>query len=301
MRPGAFKISRNEGVNLSYIAAAEVLPSYPWSSLVASTFDRSDGRLRPGMTADGPRVVSFETLLKYNRFPLCQALDEVLEICRKELSCEVEIELAADIVEENGVEKMQLKLLQVRPVTDYMEGSDKTLEQVTEGFGQTLVTSGHALGAGLFQDMTHVILVPPERFDNLHTKEMAEELSALNALMKAEGASYLLIGPGRWGSSDPFLGIPVLWSDISEARLIVECGIEGFRVEPSQGTHFFQNITSLGVGYLSVDTVSDDGSVNFEALNALPCVHEGKYARVFKTEGLTAFIDRHLGQAVVGL
>jgi hypothetical protein len=301
MRPGAFKISRNEGVNLSYIAAAEVLPSYPWSSLVASTFDRSDGRLRPGMTADGPRVVSFETLLKYNRFPLCQALDEVLEICRKELSCEVEIEFAADIVEENGVEKMQLKLLQVRPVTDYMEGSDKTLEQVTEGFGQTLVTSGHALGAGLFQDMTHVILVPPERFDNLHTKEMAEELSALNASMKAEGASYLLIGPGRWGSSDPFLGIPVLWSDISEARLIVECGIEGFRVEPSQGTHFFQNITSLGVGYLSVDTVSDDGSVNFEALNALPCVHEGKYARVFKTEGLTAFIDRHLGQAVVGL
>ena len=175
------------------------------------------------------------------------------------------------------------------------------MEQVTEGFGQTLVTSGHALGAGLFQDMTHVILVPPERFDNLHTKEMAEELSALNASMKAEGASYLLIGPGRWGSSDPFLSIPVLWSDISEARLIVECGIEGFRVEPSQGTHFFQNITSLGVGYLSVDTVSDDGSVNFEALNALPCVHEGKYARVFKTEGLTAFIDRHLGQAVVGL
>ena len=130
---------------------------------------------------------------------------------------------------------------------------------------------------------------------------MADELAELNNEFKARGEGYILIGPGRWGSSDPNLGIPVIWSDISEARMIVEYSMPGFQVEPSQGTHFFQNITSLGVGYLSVDGVSGDGFVDFVALSSLKCERTMKYATVLRSpEELVAYIDRDSNRAVVG-
>ena len=123
----------------------------------------------------------------------------------------------------------------------------------------------------------------------------------MNEVVKQSGSSYLLIGPGRWGSSDPWLGIPVLWSDISEARLIVETAIPGYQIEPSQGTHFFQNITSLGVGYLTIDTVRGDGTVDESAISALECVQEGAYTRLYKVpHGLEGYIDRSSNKAIVG-
>ena len=119
--------------------------------------------------------------------------------------------------------------------------------------------------------------------------------------MKAEGASYLLIGPGRWGSSDPWLGIPVLWSNISEAKVIVECAIPGFRIEPSQGTHFFQNITSLGVGYLTIDTVADSESLDQNLLGGLNCIEEGSFVKLYEAPpSLVACIDRISNRAVIG-
>jgi hypothetical protein len=130
---------------------------------------------------------------------------------------------------------------------------------------------------------------------------MAQEIARINEIVKEEGASYLLIGPGRWGSSDPWLGIPVLWSDISEARLIVETAIAGYQIEPSQGTHFFQNITSLGVGYLTIDTVRGDGTVNEAMISDLECVKKGEYIRLYKAPaGMEGYIDRSSNQAIVG-
>ena len=124
----------------------------------------------------------------------------------------------------------------------------------------------------------------------------------MKPLMKSTGESYLLIGPGRWGSSDPWLGIPVLWSDISEARMIVECGIPGFRVEPSQGTHFFQNITSLGVGYLTIDTVAGNGYVDTDLIDSFETVATGKFAKLVKAPSeIIAFIDRSNGKSVAGI
>ena len=149
--------------------------------------------------------------------------------------------------------------------------------------------------------MKYILSVPSSSFDSAKTREMAEEVARMNNVAKSEGASYLLLGPGRWGSSDPWLGIPVVWSDISEAKMIVETAIPGYRIEPSQGTHFFQNITSLGVGYLTIDTVYGDGTIDDEAISALECVYDGTYVKMYKApEGLTGFIDRKSNRAIVG-
>jgi len=300
MRPGAFKISRNEGINLASPSVTDIIGHYEWSSLVFSTFDRSFDALVPGVEAKGPRVVSFEAILKYGRFPLAQAIREIMDICRSELMCEVEMEFAADINPQT--ETMSLKLLQVRPVSNYSSNDDMTLESVMSEIKKTIVTSSRALGAGYIGDVKHILYIPPERFDNLKTTEIAAEIAAVNAKMKNVEGGYLLIGPGRWGSCDRNLGIPVIWSDISEARIIVECNIPGFRVEPSQGTHFFQNITSLGVGYLTVDVVSGDGTVDTAYLDSLPSVEEGQFTRLIELPGcLSAYIDRNNNQAVIGL
>ena len=131
--------------------------------------------------------------------------------------------------------------------------------------------------------------------------EMAKEIAHFNSIVRNEGGSYLLIGPGRWGSSDPWLGIPVLWSDISEAKVIVESAIPGYQIEPSQGTHFFQNITSLGVGYLTIDTVRGDGYIDEGAISALESVSQGQFTRLYKVQkGLEAYIDRSSNEAIVG-
>ena len=130
---------------------------------------------------------------------------------------------------------------------------------------------------------------------------MAAEIAQFNSMVKNEGGSYLLIGPGRWGSSDPWLGIPVMWSEISEAKMIVESAIPGYQIEPSQGTHFFQNITSLGVGYLTIDTVRGDGYIDEAAISKLECLENGEFVKLYKApEGLTGFIDRQSNKSFVG-
>ena len=166
---------------------------------------------------------------------------------------------------------------------------------------KVLVRSSKALGSGHIENITHVIHVPSESFDSAMTKEMAQEIAGFNNMVRNEGGSYLLVGPGRWGSSDPWLGIPVLWSDISEARVIVESGIPGYQIEPSQGTHFFQNITSLGVGYLTVDTVRGDGQIDERAISELELVSEGQFTKLYRVPScLDAYIDRSSNNAVVG-
>ena len=149
--------------------------------------------------------------------------------------------------------------------------------------------------------MKYLVHVPSATFDSARTREMAAEIAELNRKIKDEGASYLLAGPGRWGSSDPWLGIPVAWSDISEAKVIVETAIPGFQIEPSQGTHFFQNITSLGVGYLTIDTVNKDGFIDEHALSQMELVEESEFVKLYRTpKGFNGFIDRSSNKAIMG-
>ena len=301
LRPGAFKISTNDGVNLVQPSVAQVLPSYPYPELVASTFSVENNRMVPGVSAVGPRVISFDSILKYGRYPLAQILTDILEICKKALMCDVEMEFAIDIDEKSTTKGLVFKLLQVRPVPEFGDDRGITIEKVEEMVQTKLITSTKALGSGFVEGMKYIISVPSANFDSAKTREMAAEVARLNNRMKEEGASYLLVGPGRWGSSDPWLGIPVVWSDISEARMIVETAIPGYRIEPSQGTHFFQNITSLGVGYLTIDTVYGDGVVDEETISKLECIENGEYVKLYKApEGLVGFIDRSTNKSIVG-
>ena len=301
LRPGAFKISKNEGVNLAHSQVAEMLSSFPYPELVASTFSSENNRMVPGVSVKGPRVISFDAILRYGKFPLAQCIREILEICRNELLCEVELEFAADVIPQSKGQEIVLKLLQVRPVGDYSDDANFSTANIQETFTKTVVKSSKALGSGLFSDISHVVMVPASSFDSSKTKEMAAEIARLNRKLKEEGASYILIGPGRWGSSDPWLGIPVIWSDISEAKMIIESAIPGYRIEPSQGTHFFQNITSLGVGYLTVDTVIGDGIIDEETISTFECLEDNAFVKLYKApEGFIGYIDRSSNESVIG-
>ena len=301
LRPGAFKISRNEGINLAHAQVTNMLADFPYPELVASTFCSENNRMVPGVSVQGPRVVSFDAILRYGRFPIAQCIKEIVQICREELLCDVEMEFAADVIPGSNGQGIVLKLLQVRPISEYSDECGASIENIQESLTKTLVKSTKALGSGQFKDMKYIVMVPSATFDSARTREMAEEIAKLNDRMKAEGASYLLVGPGRWGSSDPWLGIPVLWSDISEAKMIVETAIPGFRIEPSQGTHFFQNITSLGVGYLTIDTVIGDGMIDEEAISELECVESSEFVKLYKApEGFSGYIDRSTNESLIG-
>lgn len=298
--PGAFKISRDDGVNLKSIPVTDVLETFDHPELVFSTYVAADDRMQPGISARGPRVISFDGIFQFDRFPLAKALSDIMDICRNELMSEVEIEFALDPVPGSYGKEASLKLLQVRPVSDSLSFKTSSMSEATGSMEKILVQSDQALGNGLFQESGYLVVIPPGTFDKMRTREIADEVANINSEMSARGDSYFLIGPGRWGSSIPTLGVPVSWTDISAARMVVEYGMDGFRIEPSQGTHFFQNITSLGVGYLSVDEYAGSGKVDFDAFNALELAFEGKFARVYKVASLTGYIDRESGKAVIG-
>ena len=298
---GSFKISRDESVNLAHIQISEALQNYSHPELVASTYSMENNRMLPGITAKGPRIISFDAILKYNRYPLAPILKDILEICRNELMCDIEMEFAADIEHRETGTRFNLKLLQVRPVGEYSADNTLSIDKVSEDMKSIFISSSKALGSGCIEGIKYIIHVPSDPFDSAKTREMAAEIAELNNRLKEENGSYVLIGPGRWGSSDPWLGIPVVWSDISEAKIIVETAIPGYRIEPSQGTHFFQNITSLGVGYLTIDTVVGDGMVDETMISALEPVHSGTYVKLYKApESTRGYIDRSSGRAIVG-
>ena len=163
-----------------------------------------------------------------------------------------------------------------------------------------MLRSPKALGQGLYDDICDVVYVRPERFDAALSQDIRREIAEINAEMIRQGRHYLLIGPGRWGSSDPWLGIPVRWSEISGASIIVESALGGYQIEPSQGTHFFQNLTSFGVAYFTVNESAGLGFVDFGFLDSLQAVHETEHVRVVQTEKpLPALVDGKRGLAVV--
>ena len=300
LSPSAFKISRNDGINLKRLPVADVLERYDHPELVASTYDVLDDRMSPGIAVRGARVVSFDGIFQYDRFPLAKALSEIMAICREELMSEVEIEFAVDPVKASAGKVADLKLLQVRPVSSGLGSQTSSIEDAEAAVANKLILSDNALGNGYFTESSSIVMIMPESFDKMKTGLMAEEISSINARMISSGETYFLVGPGRWGSSIPTLGVPVAWTDISAARMVIEYGIDGFRIEPSQGTHFFQNITSLGVGYLSVDQYAGSGMIDFEAISKLELIFDGRFAKVFKVPGLTGFIDRNKGKALIG-
>lgn len=242
---------------------------------IASTYDPYDMVIRDGIYPGGRKVITFANILQHDVFPLARILQLVQKYGQGEMRRPVEIEFAVNL---NAAEKKGVfYLLQIRPMVDMKADWNEDLDAIPED--QLLLKSVNSLGQGIMDDIQDVIYVKTEGYSASNNQLIAYDIEKLNKRFLDEGKHYILIGPGRWGSSDTWLGIPVKWPNISAARVIVEAGLTNYRVDPSQGTHFFQNLTSFGVGYFTINAYMNDGLYNQELLNIMPAVEETKYLR----------------------
>ena len=296
LQPDKFKTSVDDAVNLERIPISDCGRFRSFSKVV-STWDYENQRIVDSPVPKGPKFVTFAHILKYNTFPLADILNTLLEITRKEVKCAVEIEFAADL--DRGDRAALFNVLQIRPISSVNSFNAVDWNSLdTEG---ALLSSGCAIGPGMIQGVRDVVYLRRQNFDVMKTREMAAEMTAINNRMRDEGRNYVLIGYGRWGSSIPSLGVPVQWSNISEAKVIVECCLENFRIDPSQGTHFFQNMTSFNAGYVNVNPYSRPGEYcDLDALDSMPAEYESDFVRIVHfSEDLTVCIDGKENRALV--
>ena len=264
---------------------------------MVSTFDFRDNVIRDNEAGEGRRVVTFNNILKHNAFPLAQAVDFMLSTGQTEMGRPIEIEFAG-MIDRNGELKGRIYWLQIRPIVDRKDMVDEHLLALPDS--ELILRSDTALGHGSVDNVKTIVYVRPERFSASNNSLTAREIEKINRQLTAADTPYILIGPGRWGSSDPSLGIPVKWPQIANARIIVESAIGNYRIEPSQGTHFFQNLTSFGVGYFTVDQGAGHGYCSFDYLNSLPASYESDTVRVVSVdEPLAIGIDGRKGEGVV--
>ena len=243
---------------------------------IVSTYDPYDQIIRDGYYPGGRKILSFVNILQHDVFPLADTLDQILRIGQQEMGRPVEIEFAVNM-DPSDHTRATFYLLQIRPIVDNKEIMDEDLSLVKNE--ETILSSTSVLGHGIVGDVQDIIYVKTGAFNSSNNQLIAYEIEKMNRSFTDQEKGYVLVGPGRWGSSDSWLGIPVKWPHISNARVIVECGLENYRVDPSQGTHFFQNLTSFGVGYFTVNPFKGDGWFDEEFLNAQPAVEETEYLR----------------------
>lgn len=243
---------------------------------IVSTYDPYDQIIRDGYYPGGRKILSFVNILQHDVFPLADTLDQILAIGQQEMGRPVEIEFAVNM-DPSDHTRATFYLLQIRPIVDNKEIMDEDLTSVKNE--ETILSSTSVLGHGIVGDVQDIIYVKTGAFNSSNNQLIAYEIEKMNRSFTDQEKGYVLVGPGRWGSSDSWLGIPVKWPHISNARVIVECGLENYRVDPSQGTHFFQNLTSFGVGYFTINPFKGDGWFDEAFLNAQPAVEETEYLR----------------------
>ena len=297
LNPDHFRSSTDDAVNIERIPVSR-MNDYRNAKYACSYYDYQNSRISESPTLSRYfRVITFNRILKYGSFPLSDIIRDMLRMGEEEMRCPVEIEFAVNMDVPAG--EMQIfNLLQVRPIIRNEESTKLDWSKVdTSG---AVVYSENALGIGLMRDIRRIVYMRFDKFSTLYTQQIADELMQINNRMRDQGQEYVLIGTGRWGSSDPNLGVPVKCAHISQARVIVEAALPNFNVEASQGTHFFQNVTSLGVGYLSLDPTHGDGSLDVEQLDQMPAWFEGDYLRVVEfDEPLYIYVDGRSKKGVV--
>lgn len=242
---------------------------------IASTFDVQNEIIQDGLY-EGRKIITFANILKHDVFPLADILKEVLRIAQNEMGRPIEIEFAVNL---DYSEKKQhtFYLLQIRPIVDSKEMIHEDIGAIEST--DTIISSKSALGHGIVNDIFDIVYVRPEAFSASKNQLIAYDIEKINKRLSTKNRPYILVGPGRWGSSDNWLGIPVKWSQISNAKLIVESGLEQYRIDPSQGTHFFQNLTSLGVAFFTINPFQKDGTYDVDFLNSCPAEYESQYIR----------------------
>jgi hypothetical protein len=309
----AFKV--DDGFNLVKVPVreAEQDGTLQW---ISSTFDPYDQCIYDGFyEGKNRKIVSFAGVLKHEVFPLPEIMQKVLKYGQDEMKRPVEIEFAVNLhADKTG----EFYMLQIRPMVDNRMELNEDITQIPDK--DCLLRSHNAIGQGVFTEIRDVVYVKTDGYTPGQNNEIAEEIERINRSFlrppsnspegertkvstrgDLEGATtYMLIGPGRWGSSDPWLGIPVKWPHISASQIIIEAGLDNYQVDPSQGTHFFQNLTSLGVCYLTIDAFRGDGIYRQDVLNQLPAIEETKHVRHVRfPKPLTIKVDGFKKEAVV--
>lgn len=248
---------------------------------IASTFDLYDQVINDGVYENGRKLITFSSVLQHGVVPLPEILQMSMKYGAGAMRRPVEIEFACNI---NNDRTCEFYLLQIRPIVDAKEMLDEDVKAIPDS--DCLLRSHNSLGHGISEDVVDVVYVKyDDHFSAMNNFYVADDIELINRKFLADGKNYVLIGPGRWGSSDHYLGVPVKWPHISAARVIVEVALKNYNIDPSQGTHFFQNLTSFGVGYFTVDTNTGEGGfVNKEILDAMPAVEETQYVRHVRFE-----------------
>jgi CheY-like chemotaxis protein len=320
-----YHTSTDDSVNLARLKVADAADDRALKH-VASVYDYQSDVVRDGIHFEGKRVITFAGILQHGSFPLAEIIRNLMEIGQKEMNLPIEIEFAVDMDVPEG-QPYVFNFLQIRPIVETDQSIAVSLDRVKEE--ECILYSGSALGNGEFTGIRDIIYVKPDSWDASKSREIARAMEALNEIFKkgkagkepaakdsagaedpakksagedggSPGRGYVLVGPGRWGSTDPWLGIPVKWSQISEARLIVESGLEHYRIDPSQGTHFFQNLTSFRVGYMTLNPFQGDGRFDHAYMDALEAVYEDEFIRQVRFPGpLEILIDGRTNRGAV--
>ncbi|MFH0883922.1 MAG: PEP/pyruvate-binding domain-containing protein [bacterium] len=266
-------------------------------NLLGSVYSHENGAISDGLGRDGTRLVSFAPILKHRMFPLADILKTLLEQGERGMSRPVELEFAANVSVPRG-EKQEFYLLQMRPLVLAQEVEELKIHDVEQS--RLICRSNKVLGIGMIDDIRDVVMVNPRDFDRSTTREVAQEVAKLNAKLLAENRPYLLIGIGRWGSMDPWLGIPVEWDQINGVRVIIETGFNDFKVQPSEGAHFFHNITSLSIGYFTVNPDVGQGNLDWDFLLEQKPAKKMKHVRLLRFDlPLVVMMNGHKNQGII--
>ena len=268
-----FKV--DDGFNILKLRVKDAVEDQSLTYIV-STFDPYDQVINDGVYETGRKLITFASVLQHEVVPLPELMQMSMKFGSEAMRRPVEIEFACNI---NNDRTCEFYLLQIRPIVDAKEMLDEDVKAIPDT--DCLLRSHNSLGHGISEDIVDVVYVKyDDNFSAMNNFYVADDIERINRKFLADGKNYVLIGPGRWGSSDHYLGVPVKWPHISAARVIVEVALKNYNIDPSQGTHFFQNLTSFGVGYFTVDTNTEEGGfVNKEILDAMPAVEETQYVR----------------------
>jgi len=295
MRTNARPMKHGEAGNLkSYsLSTAESDSTLYWAGSVIS---KEDDVIRDSLSYPGTRVITFAPLLKWNMFPLADIISDLLELGKTALGCPVEIEFAVNLSRDQSI-PAEFCLLQIKPMA--ASGVESRIESIDISPEQVIAKSSLALGNGTIDNIKHFLVVNPETFDPAKTVEIASEIAEYNHLLGKKNP-YVLVGPGRWGSADPWLGVPVNWEQISAAKVIIEVGIDKFPVDPSFGSHFFQNMTSLRVGYFTINHKKKTDSINLDWLRTQSLIKQSYYTSLIELdEPVFININGQTGEGIV--
>ena len=256
---------------------------------LASVYDLENQRIVPGVTQPGPRIINFCNILKYNYIPLAKTIEVVLDVVKEAMGCPVEIEYAVDL-NKDASNLASFYLLQIKPLIGNAQDYAINMDEINKE--DILLYSEKAMGNGVIEGLRDVIFIDPRVFDKSMTLEMAHEINVLNSAMRETGEKYILIGPGRWGTRDRWIGVPVTWPQISQAKVIIETSLEDFPLDASSGSHFFHNVTSMNVGYFSILQELKNNYIKWDILRKQKIVQQTKFFRHVQFEkDLTVIMD----------